>query len=100
MAWDKICRPKQNGGIGLRKTAAVNQAFQSKLGWKIVTNQNSIWVRIMRNKYLRHQEFFSVQSKQGDSMVWKNILKCRNPIRQGIIWTVGDGTEISFWQDN
>jgi len=50
VAWDKICRPKQNGGMGLRKTAAVNQAFQSKLIWKIFTNQDSMWVRIMCKK--------------------------------------------------
>jgi len=31
VAWNKICRPKQNGGIGLRKTAAINKAYQSKL---------------------------------------------------------------------
>jgi len=52
VAWNKICRLKQNGGIGLRKTAAINQAYQSKLAWKIFTNQNSMWVRLMRNKYL------------------------------------------------
>jgi len=28
MAWDKVCRPKKNGGPGFRKTAAVNKAFQ------------------------------------------------------------------------
>ena len=100
MAWDKICRPKQNGGIGLRKTAAVNRAYQSKLLWKILTNQDGMWVRIMRKKYLRHHDFRNTQIKQGDSVVWTNIMKCRELIRQGLIRTVGDGTNISFWQDN
>jgi len=100
VAWDKICRPKQNGGMGLRKTAAINRAYQRKLAWKIFTNQDSMWVRIMRKKYLRHHEFFSAQIKQGDSMVWKNIMKCRELIRQGLIWTIGDRKDISFWQDN
>jgi len=54
----------------------------------------------MSKKYLRHQEFFSTQSKQGDSLVWKNILKYRELIRQGLIWTIGDGKDISFWRDN
>jgi len=100
VAWDKICQPKQNGGIGLRKTVAVNRAYQSKLAWKILTNQDSIWVRIMRKKYLRHHDFLNTQIKQGDSVVWTNIMKCRELIRQGLIRTVGDGTNISFWQDN
>jgi len=31
IAWDKICCPKTIGGLGLRKTAAVNLAFLAKL---------------------------------------------------------------------
>ena len=37
IAWDKICRPKKFGGLGIGKTAAVNIAFQAKLVWKILT---------------------------------------------------------------
>ena len=83
----------------MRKTAAVNQAFQCKLAWKILRNQNSVWVRIMRNKYLGQQDFFGAQAKPGDSVVWRNILKYRALIRKGICWTISDGKDISFWQD-
>ena len=69
VAWDKVCRPKKHRGLGLQKTAAVNQAFQCKLAWKILTKQNSMWVRIMCNKYLAHQGFFDAHAKQGDSVV-------------------------------
>jgi len=100
VAWDKVCRPKKNGGLGLRKTAAVNQTFHCKLAWKILTNQDSMWVRIMREKYLAHQEFFCAHAKQGDPVVWRNIFKCKELIRKGIIWTVGDRKDILFWQDN
>jgi len=54
----------------------------------------------MRSKYLRQQEFFDTHAKQGDSIVWKNILKCKDLLRQGLIWTVGDGEDILFWHDN
>ena len=42
IAWDLVCRPKDRGRIGLRKTAAVNIAFQCKLAWKILTNNESL----------------------------------------------------------
>ena len=40
-AWDKICMPKNKGGVGtvgLCYTDAVNKAFQCKLAWKMLTN--------------------------------------------------------------
>ena len=77
VAWNKICKPKQTGGLGLRKIAAINQAFLTKLAWKVYTDHKSMWVRLMRSKYLEHRNFFSVQSKSGDFVVWKSILKCR-----------------------
>jgi len=30
-SWDKVCRPKKTGGLGLRKMKVVNSAFLSKL---------------------------------------------------------------------
>ena len=100
MAWDPLCKPKDRGGIDLRKTAVVNTTFQCKLAWKIITNRESLWVRLMRNKYLKHQDFLHSNSKQGDSSVWKSIVKCKDLIRQGIRWSVGDGRHILFWFDD
>jgi len=31
IVWDKVCMPKSQGGIGLRKTEDINMAFQCKL---------------------------------------------------------------------
>ena len=28
VSWNKICRPKQSGGLGLRKTEAVNNTLK------------------------------------------------------------------------
>ena len=35
VAWDKIYRPKNVGGLGLRKMKAVDSAFLSKSTWKL-----------------------------------------------------------------
>ena len=63
IAWDKVCKPKSMGGLGLRKTKDVNMAFQSKLAWKILNDSDSLWVRILRTKYLRNQDFFGYKSR-------------------------------------
>ena len=89
MAWDQVCRLKDVGGLGLRRTAAVNTAFQCKLTWKVLTNNGSMWVRFMHTKYLWNQEFFCLKAKQGDSIEWRNILKCKKLIHKGMVWNVG-----------
>jgi len=50
VSWDKICRPKHSGGLGFRKTEAVNSAFLSKLTWKLF-NQQYLWTEQMLAKY-------------------------------------------------
>ena len=96
IVWALICTPKVKGGIGPRKTAAVNTAFQCKSAWKVLTNNESMWVRIMRNKYLQNHDFFYRNVKWGDSTVWRSILKCKELIRKGMLWSVGDGNDIFF----
>ena len=94
IAWDKVCRPKTLGGLGLRKTGAINKAFQGKLAWKVMTAEDNIWVRIMRAKYLKTHTFLACPPKATDSPVWKSSLKSRKLIRQGIVWKVATGETI------
>ena len=51
-------------------------------------------------KYLHHVDFFNYKRKSNDSLVWKNLLKCRNLVSRGVIWKLGNRESISFWYDN
>ena len=99
VAWDKICQPKTLGGLGLRKSAAVNTACLAKLGWKILTQPDNFWVQQMRAKYGSPEQFFDSRTKQTDSWVWKCLLRIRPFIKQGLRWKVGNGRNIKFWTD-
>lgn len=44
------CTPKSLGGLSLRKTLPMNQAFIAKLGWKILTYPNNICVKLAKAK--------------------------------------------------
>jgi len=88
--------PTNKGGLGLRKMDTINKAFQCKLAWKILTNEDSIWTRLMRDKYLKNKEFLVYAIRPTDSHIWKNVMNCRQLLRKGMIWKVGTEDEISF----
>ncbi|GJV94910.1 hypothetical protein Tco_1546487 [Tanacetum coccineum] len=45
VAWDVICLPKWEGGLGIRSLEIFNIALMTTHIWNIVTNKESLWVR-------------------------------------------------------
>ena len=80
VAWDEVCRPKSEGGLGIRRNEDVNKATITKLGWRILTDKDSLWARIMRDKYVKVNNFFNIPKKEGDSVVWKEVINHRKYI--------------------
>ena len=58
ISWSKVCKPKQVGGLGIRKAFDFNKALLSKLGWMIITENDSEWIKLLKTKYLRGQKLF------------------------------------------
>ena len=58
IAWDDFCRPKSEGDLRIRKNDDVNKASIAKLSWRILTDNDIIWARIMRDKYVKNNTFF------------------------------------------
>ncbi|KAL4271151.1 hypothetical protein GQ457_13G007950 [Hibiscus cannabinus] len=47
MAWDKICMPKNAGGLGLRDLRCFNLALLGKQLWRLLTRPESLVARVM-----------------------------------------------------
>lgn len=94
VSWDKICRPKSGGGLGLRKMEDINAASIAKLGWKILTDKKNLWVKLMREKYLKHTNFFEAKVGTNASIVWRASLRYGFLIRKGIRWIIGNGNNV------
>lgn len=78
----------------------VNLALIFKLGWRILTQPNNLWVRVVHAKYLYHQDFFAVKRSARTSFAWKGILQSSSIFRKGMRWIVGNGCKINFWLYN
>ena len=51
--WDEICKCQENEGIGIRKAEDVNIALQLKFLWNITTKQDNIYVKFIKEKYVK-----------------------------------------------
>lgn len=62
IAWDDICLPKKEGGLGLRSFFDVAKALFAKLWWKFKTS-NTLWSNFVWNKYCKRD--------RPQTVVWK-----------------------------
>ncbi|KAJ0088691.1 hypothetical protein Patl1_32423 [Pistacia atlantica] len=51
-AWDRICKPYKEGGLGIRNFHEVQRALHMKFAWRLVTVDN-LWTKFFRAKYVR-----------------------------------------------
>lgn len=51
VAWDRICKPKEEGGLGFRNLRNLNKAHMMKLAWELITCPDKLWVKIVKAKY-------------------------------------------------
>ncbi|XP_021815358.1 uncharacterized protein LOC110757915 [Prunus avium] len=99
LAWDKLCQPKDLGGLGFRDLYAFNLAMLAKQGWRLIQYPNSLIANVLRAKYFPDKSFLEVPVSENSSCVWKSICAARKILLQGSRWQVGSGAEIDIWKD-
>ena len=54
--WEEVCKPKNKGGLGVRRLQDLNNALLTKIGWRL-GEENIDWGNIMKDKYLSNTSF-------------------------------------------
>ena len=52
LSWDKMCMPKDKGGLGFRDLKSFNLALLAKQGWQLQTNSTTMFSLVYKAKYL------------------------------------------------
>ena len=94
--WDSLSRPKDQGGLGIINTQIMNECLLVKWIWKIVKESNDTWYKLLEAKYMSDGNFFNSKYK-GTSQFWQGLHKVKHLFKWGTMYTVGDGSLISFW---
>ena len=64
--WDYICRPKDQGGLGVLNLDIMNRCLLSKWLFKLL-NGDGLWQNLLRNKYLKGKPLSHMSHKPGTS---------------------------------
>jgi hypothetical protein len=93
--WNILCRPKDQGGLGIADLAIKNISLLSKWIFNLFNRDGprQFW---LRNKYLTTK---TVQAKPNDSHFCKGLLKVKKKVLDCGIFNIKDGSQIRFWED-
>jgi hypothetical protein len=96
--WSVLCTPKDQGGLGILDLNLRNGCLQSKWVFKLI-NEDNIWQRLLRNKYLRHKTITQVEYMQGNSHFWSGLMKIKMAYWEwaNSQWVMGH--KPVFWED-
>ena len=98
VSWDKVNKPKVEGGLGIKSMRQVNAAFLAKLGWRLLAEPRSLWSRVLRAKYCDNRcDMDMFKNKANASNAWRGIIQNVDVVRKGINMAVGNGAKTFFW---
>lgn len=46
ISWQTFCKPKTNGGLGLRRATDMNKAMLAKHNWRLLTDEDKLWIKL------------------------------------------------------
>ena len=87
LSWATVCRPKKEGGLGLRSALLNSQALAAKLYWRWCSGQHQLWARIITHKYFYGADPCSISALplQGcGSMVWHTLKTGAVLVKRGL----------------
>ena len=78
VAWDAVCRPKSEGGLGIKDIRKWNQDALFKHAWAVEHKKDILWVRWVNHVYMKGRSFWDITPTANCSWYWKKILEVRD----------------------
>ena len=97
--WEKVCLPREKGGIGFCMIHEFNLALLEKQLWRLVQYPDSLVARVLRGMYYRLSLPLRVNSASSPSYVCTSISATRKLLLLGIRQKIHSGYEVKVWED-
>ena len=104
LKWVNVLASHDKGGLGIGSLKAFNLALLQKWRWRLVTNPNALWVRLIKSVHGEDAGFN--QSGCKIKGIWATIVGTINHLHSSNViphdtlrFKVGCGSMIRFWKD-
>jgi len=102
VAWEKICKPKKYGALGLRDIDLLGKALGAKNLWIWIANPNSPWGILWKAKYtpfLSQEKIIRLNGNIKGSIIWNQAWENRDIIQNHSFWEIGNENKALFWEN-
>ena len=99
--WDFVCRPKELGGLGFRKTSLRIIALLGKWLWRFPRERNGLWHKVIASIYGTHPNGWDANMvvRWSHRCPWKAIAQVFQDFSPFVSLVVGNGERICFGED-
>ncbi|GKU95921.1 hypothetical protein SLEP1_g9218 [Rubroshorea leprosula] len=108
VSWEKVCRSRKEGGLGVKDLVKFNMALLGKWRWRLMVEKEALWNRVVEAKYGIHKEkdWEGKNVKHSCSSWWKAVWKLdkevgnkKGWVYKGLVKSVGEGNDTLFWKE-
>lgn len=80
VAWDEVCKPKAQGGLGLFDTTLWNLAAVGKLLWALCHMKEKLWIKWVHAYYIKGRSVWQTPTPTRASWLIHKVLSCRSKL--------------------
>ena len=73
VAWRDVCRPKSEGGVGIRLLEDFQLVFRLKQAWNLFSNSGSLWVAWLKSNVFGRKNYWLTQDSPRLSPVVRSM---------------------------
>jgi hypothetical protein len=95
-SWDDICKPKNQGGLGIRDMELINKILLINTAWNLITDKNPFLSNILKAKYHPNSSFWTATSAGPRSVFWSSVLQIKPLLEENSIIQIHAGNS-SIW---
>uniref|UniRef100_A0A2N9FC99 Reverse transcriptase domain-containing protein n=1 Tax=Fagus sylvatica TaxID=28930 RepID=A0A2N9FC99_FAGSY len=101
VAWERVCSPIQQGGLGVRHLIPFNRALLGKWLWQFGLEESHLWRLVVAAKYGEGRGGWTSNTLRGSygCSLWKHIRMGWEDFSMHIHLEVGSGSRVSLWHD-